>query len=286
MMRASQTLAHTVRSITPKGRGTFLFLSNSRQPPVHVSGTEVRSGDLVRYSVEAEHHYRFPPHGAWATMSLMPEDLAAAGLKIIGRELRAPDATIVIRPPPEALARLQMLHGAIGSLAVADPGVLTHAEVATAIEDSLLRAFVATVADPARDDERRLAARGTAIMRRFEDVLEAHAEEPLYLIEVCGALGVPERTLRGHCVQHLGIGPHRYLWLRRLHLARRALARAHPSPATVTTIANDYGFGELGRFSVAYRELFGESPSATLSRSGRMSDQEATRQGIGIADLA
>jgi AraC-like DNA-binding protein len=62
------------------------------------------------------------------------------------------------------------------------------------------------------------------------------------------------------------MGPHRYLWLRRMHLARRALAKADPSAATVTSIANDCGFGELGRFAVAYHGLFGEAPSATLRR--------------------
>jgi AraC-like DNA-binding protein len=60
---------------------------------------------------------------------------------------------------------------------------------------------------------------------------------------------------------------HRYLWLRRMKQARRALSLADPAGNTVTAIANDYGFWELGRFSVAYRKLFGEAPSATLRDS-------------------
>ena len=39
-----------------------------------------------------------------------------------------------------------------------------------------------------------------------------------------------------------------------------------PSEATVTRIVTDHGFWELGRFSVAYRALFGESPLETLRR--------------------
>jgi len=62
------------------------------------------------------------------------------------------------------------------------------------------------------------------------------------------------------------MGPKRYLLLRRMHLARRALLMADPATATVTEIITNFGFWELGRFSVAYRSLFGESPSASLSR--------------------
>jgi hypothetical protein len=51
-----------------------------------------------------------------------------------------------------------------------------------------------------------------------------------------------------------------------LHLVRRAFLRADPSTTTVTRLATDQGFWELGRFSVAYRALFGELPSQTLRR--------------------
>lgn len=63
------------------------------------------------------------------------------------------------------------------------------------------------------------------------------------------------------------MGAHQYLWLRRMNMARRALARADIAQSTVTAIATEHGFDELGRFSVQYRKLFGEPPSQTLRRT-------------------
>jgi AraC-like DNA-binding protein len=51
-----------------------------------------------------------------------------------------------------------------------------------------------------------------------------------------------------------------------MHLARGALKLSGSGTATVTKIATDNGFWELGRFAVEYRALFGEVPSATLHR--------------------
>ncbi len=61
------------------------------------------------------------------------------------------------------------------------------------------------------------------------------------------------------------MSPHRYLWLRRMNLVRCELASTEPVARTVTQIANDYGFGELGRFAVSYRRLSGEAPSMPTS---------------------
>jgi hypothetical protein len=43
-----------------------------------------------------------------------------------------------------------------------------------------------------------------------------------------------------------------------------ALQHGDPPESTVTRIATDHRFWELGRFSVTYRALFGESPSEAL----------------------
>jgi AraC-like DNA-binding protein len=104
------------------------------------------------------------------------------------------------------------------------------------------------------------------IMRRFRRVVEENPAEPLYIPEICKEVGVSERTLRMCCQEHLGMGPKRYLLMRRMHLARRALRQAALDATSVTAIAMRYGFWQLGRFAIEYQSLFGESPSATLLR--------------------
>ncbi len=163
------------------------------------------------------------------------------------------------------MQRLHHLHRAAGDLATTAPDILVHPEVAKAIEDALVRAMIACLVSGPTAEDRPSSRQRVPVMRRFEEMLEAYPDRPLYLVEMCTKIGVSGRTLRLHCQEHLGMSPHRYLWLRRMHLARWALASADRA-TTVTEIAIDHGFGELGRFAVAYRRLFGEKPSATLRR--------------------
>jgi AraC-like DNA-binding protein len=62
------------------------------------------------------------------------------------------------------------------------------------------------------------------------------------------------------------MSPKRYLLRRRMAFVRRALRAAEPDAVTVTDVATRYGFGQLGRFAVGYRRLFGELPPDTLQR--------------------
>jgi AraC-like DNA-binding protein len=181
-------------------------------------------------------------------------------------------------PPPAILSRLLNLHEAAGHLAKTAPDILAKDEVARAIEQGLVYAMALCMSEGEAVAPRSIDRRRAVVMRRLEEVLHANSDRTLYLAELCAAAGVSGRTLLACCHEHLGMGPIRYLWLRRMHLARRALRMSDPATTTVTEIATDYGFWELGRFSVAYRELFDETPSASLRRSP---EDPRPRQSVG-----
>ncbi|HEY6434247.1 MAG TPA: helix-turn-helix domain-containing protein [Acetobacteraceae bacterium] len=282
MQRSEMSLPSVTHSSVHKNRNPILFLADAQQRPMTHSGIEVSPGDIVFNSSGAEHHHRTPANCLWGAMSLTPEDLATYGRTLAGRELTAPAATRVIRPQPALMSRLLNLHKGAGDLAATAPDILAHPEVAKALEQAMVRAMIACLTDPAAEESYRSNRQRLPVMRRFERMLGSRQDQPLYLTEVCAEIGVTDRTLRLHCQEHLGMSPHRYLWLRRMNLARRALTMADGSAKTVTEIANDHGFGELGRFAVSYRRLFGESPSVTLRRP----PDDAPLHGTALSDQA
>jgi transcriptional regulator GlxA family with amidase domain len=154
----------------------------------------------------------------------------------------------------------------VGQLARDTPDLLEQPEVRRSLEEGLIHVMVRCLAEGVGVQTASGAHRHDAVIARFEEFLESNRDRPLYLTEICSAVGVAERTLRACCEEHLGMGPIRFLTLRRMHLVRRALLHAEPSKSTVTRILTDHGFWEFGRFSVAYRTLFGETPSKTLRR--------------------
>lgn len=199
-------------------------------------------------------------------MSLTPEDLAAAGEAIIGRPLTPPVFPRWSHPPAAVAFRLLQLHEAASHLAKTAPDILAKPEVARAIEEPLLEAMVLSLSEGSPADVRNVHRHRATVMRRLEEVLTSTPDRPLYMPQLCATVGASYTTLRDACQEYLGMSPKRYLWLRRMHQARRALQRVEVGKTTVTEIATDHGFWELGRFAVAYRSLFGEPPSATLRR--------------------
>jgi transcriptional regulator GlxA family with amidase domain len=110
-------------------------------------------------------------------------------------------------------------------------------------------------------------------MRRFTKQVErtvlADLPKPPRIAKIARRLGVSERNLRRVFESVHGLPPVKYLRLFRLSLARRALMSARSRSVSVSKVATSLGFPQLGRFSVEYRESFGESPSETLGLAVR-----------------
>lgn len=106
------------------------------------------------------------------------------------------------------------------------------------------------------------------IVRQAETVFDSNNQSMIADADmVAGDLGISRRTLFYAFQKSLGIGPRRYYELKRLHNLRRDLRLAHRDDTSVTDLAFNNGFTQLGRLSGLYKRHFGESPSDTLRRS-------------------
>lgn len=245
-------------------RATIGFLANFDQPAVQHCGVDVSPGEII-FNNFSMMHRRTVSACQWGAMTLSPEDLAKLSETIVGREIFVPVASQVLRPARHLFDRLIRLHRTAVGIAKNDPNALTRGAVARAIEKELAATMVACLAEPVVTVA-RARHNHSAIMKRLEEFLSENSNRPLYLEDICKATGASERILRASCQETLGMGPVRYLWLRRMHLARRSLLASSGETTSVTAIAMDNGFWELGRFATEYRALFGESPSMTLRR--------------------
>jgi len=171
-----------------------------------------------------------------------------------------------LRPDPASMHALRQTLSRARLAAEAHPGPLQTQEARRGLEQSIVTALVTALAthngSPSRSAQTTINR--TSVIARAEDYLEAHLDEPVYLADLCTATGVSARALHLIFRQFYNVSPMRYLKIRRLNQARRALRLAESHRATVTQVAARFGFWEMGRFAVEYRRMFGETPSQTL----------------------
>jgi AraC-like DNA-binding protein len=248
--------------IPPNKVGILGWFGDSDLPLVR--GVQIRRGDWMVLGPGMQSHHR--SHGAidFVTLTLDVSDLARVAVDLLGYELTV-TAGQVLRPPEHLGAWLLSVIEAAISATGTTPGIFTSPLAAAALEHALLRPMIMSLQSEVRK-ENVPHGRRPIIVKRFEEAVEANFDHPLLMPDLCRIIGVSGRTLRTLCQEQLGVSPQRFLALRRLHLARRALLHADHHCATVTQIATAHGVWELGRFATAYKSLFGESPSATLHR--------------------
>ena len=264
MQRYHENLPRVVHWTGTSERAVIAFRTQPG-PSLLWGGAEMLPNNLVRDGVGSIFQRSSGPV-SWVAMSLPVADMVTAGAAIAGLDLTPPKDPVMLTPSPSAIAKLQGLSAAAGQLAKYGSEIIAYPEAAHGLEQAMIEAMVDCLGS-SKDLGKSLAqAQHAIVMHRFLQAVERHPGEPLYILQICKAIGVSERALRMCCQEYLGTGPKRYLLLRRMHQARRALREAASDTTTVATIATQFGFWHLGRFAIDYQALFGESPSGTLRR--------------------
>lgn len=228
-------------------------------------GVALRAREIVFHGRDVGTHDRTMGVNCWGVISLEARALAAHVKNVADSKIAPPRFSEILRPARSDAMRLIHLHRKACRLAAKEPNLFSHKEVARALENELLEALVPCLI--AKDAYRIPAARAKKLkaMADFETAVREEMARPLTIPAICQLIGVAERTLRSYCSETLGMSPSQYIRLRRLNLARAALQHADPASTPVKAVACHFQFGEAGRFSMAYRELFGEAPSTTLA---------------------
>ncbi|MEU6214513.1 helix-turn-helix transcriptional regulator [Streptomyces sp. NPDC047023] len=212
------------------------------------------------------------PTGGWT-------DGMSAQVVTVGMALVAATAGRTPHEPATAL-RMDCLTGATPA---ADRMWATAAEGAAAIPDALCTPLVADATarllaatalsvfpnnfvphDPLAPGPGHV---GQTTLQCAAAFMEENAHRPVTLADIAAASSVSGRALQYAFRRAHGTGPLGYLRQVRLRRAHAELLAAHPADGTtVAAVAARWGWSNRGRFSTAYRKLFGTSPAETLRK--------------------
>jgi AraC-like DNA-binding protein len=248
-------------------RLAFVTFPADPEPLSAWRGTKLQAGEIIFHGRGERLHQSTPGPFVWSVLAVDPAPLDHYSRALTGKPLSSPLERRILRPSRRDVARLRRLHAQVCRLAETKPKILSHSEVARAIEQDLIYALVTCLTTTRARTDSFAARHHASIMIRFEEVLAEHLAQPPSMPELCKLVGVSDRTLRSCCAEFLGMTPTRYVLLRRLREVRSALCEADPGRVNIAEIAHRFGFAELRRFAGIYRARFGETPSATLQRA-------------------
>ncbi|HEY4344963.1 MAG TPA: helix-turn-helix domain-containing protein [Parvibaculum sp.] len=250
-----------LRSIAPSVNVVLGTVLNSDGAVSHWNN-EVIEGDICVCPPGHHQEGHFRGRTSYAVVSLPLEGLrdAACEFDDLWSEIGSHRPSVEMR---EATCR--KLTTCISMLRALGPELSARAR--KFMRDEILDSYLDALADAALAGSPPASAASSArTVKLVEDYLTGHFQKPVRVNELCAELKISRRTLYRAFQETLGVGPKTYLRLASLSTARRALVEAPPGSTSVTEVALDHGFLELGRFSVLYRQMFGESPSDTLRR--------------------
>ena len=248
------------------GLAFVAFPADSEPLPVW-RGTEIQPGKIMIHGRGERLHQSTSGPAVRNVIAIDPAQLERYGWALSGAPFSLPAEGRTLQPSRRLATGLRRLHARICSFAETKPKILSHCEVARAMEQGLIQALVACLTTARARTDGYANRHHARIMIRFEEVLAERLSRPLNMPELCELIVVSDRTLRSSCAEFLGMSPTQYVLLRRLKEVRRVLRDADPDRVNVREVAHRFGFAELGRFAGRYRATFGETPSTTLQRT-------------------
>jgi AraC-like DNA-binding protein len=150
-----------------------------------------------------------------------------------------------------------------------DDGLLRHGIMRRTLERLLIESLlIGHQHNYSLQLERAPATSGAGVIRTAMELLDAHPERPWTAGALAAEVGVSVRALHAGFRSTTDLGPMTYLRHVRLARVHEDLVHADPATTTVSSLARNWGFAHLGRFSAAYAQRYGQPPSATLRSAG------------------
>jgi hypothetical protein len=178
MQRFSDSLPRICRVASWSGRAS-IGLRTEPGPSLRWGGVELGMSNIARLGEGQVYYQRTSGPTSYAAMSLPVEEMVCSGATIAGCDLTPPRDTLTVIPPPGAMAKLQRLHAAAGSLAEDAPELIAHPTAAHGLEQALIEVLVGCLAEGKPGEDRSAQRSHALIMRRFRRVVEESPDRPL-----------------------------------------------------------------------------------------------------------
>jgi AraC family ethanolamine operon transcriptional activator len=248
-------------------RGYVALASSGSEKTFSFTGREIGSGNPICELDGADIEFSTPNHEEhWVILVPMGQIVGLVGDELAAALLRTRHAD---SGDPRVIRHLGALVVRVVAKLREHSAYRANDLLLNAIESQLLGAITEFLVSTSRCVEHETPRKRFLACRRALRYAEK-LKRPISVDELAAQACVSRRSLELGFRETLDISPQRYLRYMRLNGLHRDLRRASSEQTTVTEAATHWGFVELGRTAVEYRELFGEPPSTTLARSGRL----------------
>ena len=247
------------RGVLSESRWTFGIIA----APAKMLHFEMAPGDLLMLAPGHELYSSFSSANNYSATLVEPEELSA----FLATQPGAQDAaawrqSAMVLSGDQAAATAAQFSTLLTT--IGERGATMSGEAADFYKRNILELLTAPVRASANYQGPRLKS-AAALVRKVDRFLIEAGTRPVHISELCAEFDVPRRSLHRAFIEVLGVSPMQFFRRKRLGDAHTALLMATPG-VTITGIAIEHGFADVGRFAKEYRLLFGELPSETLRR--------------------